>query len=112
MASDADAHRLILRGGGSAAAGYAIRFGARLLFLFVAARLFGVSLFGAYSLAVAAVELAVAIGGLGMKRYLFRLLEERPPDRPAESVVLDAALLVGGASLVLAAAMMLAVTRE
>lgn len=109
MASDADAHRLILRGGGSAAAGYAIRFGARLLFLFVAARLFGVALFGAYSLAVAAVELAVAIGGLGMKRYLFRLLEERPPDRPAEGVVLDAALLVAGASLGLAAAMMLAV---
>jgi O-antigen/teichoic acid export membrane protein len=108
VASDAEAHRLILRGGGSAAAGYVVRFGARLLFLFVAARLFGVALFGAYSLAVAAVELAVAIGGLGMKRYLFRLLEERPADRAPEAVVIDAALLVTGASLGLAVAMMLA----
>lgn len=106
VASDADAHRLIVRGGGSAAAGYVIRFGARLLFLFVAARLFGVALFGAYSLAVAAAELAVAVGGLGMKRYLFRLLEERPPERSPESVVLDAGVLVGTASLLLAAAMM------
>lgn len=109
MASDADAHRLIVRGGGSAAAGYVIRFGARLLFLFVAARLFGVVLFGAFSLAVAAVELAVAVGGLGMKRLLFRLLEERPADRPPESVILDAAILVGAASLILSAAMMLAI---
>ena len=109
MASDADAHRLILRGGGSAAAGYVVRFGARLLFLFVAARLFGVALFGAYSLAVAAVELAVAVGGLGMKRYLFRLIEERPADRAPEAVVIDAALLVLSASLALAFAMMLAI---
>lgn len=109
MATGADVHRLILRGGASAAAGYFIRFGARLLFLFLAARLFGVALFGAYSLAVAAVELAVAVGGLGMKRYLFRLLEERHPDRHPENVVLDAALLVTGASLLLAAIMMAAV---
>jgi O-antigen/teichoic acid export membrane protein len=109
VATGADAHRLILRGGASAAAGYVIRFGARLLFLFLAARLFGVALFGAYSLAVAAVELAVAVGGLGMKRYLFRLLEERHPDRYPENVVLDAAILVAGASLLLAAAMMTAV---
>ena len=108
MASDADAQRLILRGGGSAAAGYVIRFGARLIFLFIAARLFGVALFGAYSLAVAAVELAVAVGGLGMKRYLFRLLEERHPDRAPENVVLDVGLIVFGASTLLAALIMAA----
>ncbi|MGQ0560213.1 MAG: oligosaccharide flippase family protein, partial [Sphingosinicella sp.] len=100
-----DAHRLVMRGGWSAAGGYAIRFGARLLFMFVAARLFGVTLFGAYVLAIAAIELAVAVGGLGMKRYLFRLLEERTPERSPLHVVIDAAILVTVASLLLAAAM-------
>jgi len=105
----ADAERLVLRGGGSAAFGFLIRFGARFLFLFLAARLFGAALFGAYSLAIAAVELAVAVGGLGMKRYLFHLLEHKGADRSAAHVVLDAAVLVTAASLSLAAAMMLAV---
>ena len=109
MASGADAHRLILRGGGSAAAGYVVRFGARLLFMFAAARLFGATLFGAYLLAVAVVELAVAAGGLGMKRYLFRLLEERPAGRPPQHVVLDAAVLVTAAGGLLAAAIMIVV---
>ncbi len=94
---------MILRGGIAAGFGYVVRFGARLLFLFVAARLFGVALFGAFSLAVAAVELAVAIGGLGMKRYLFKLLDERPDGRAPAHVLIDAALLVSGASLLLAA---------
>jgi O-antigen/teichoic acid export membrane protein len=98
-----DAQRMILRGGIAAGLGYVVRFGARLLFLFVAARLFGVALFGAYALAVAAVELAVAVGGLGMKRYLFKLLDERPEQRLAAHVLLDAGLLVTAASLILAA---------
>ncbi len=97
-----------MRGGGAAAFGYVIRLGARLLFLFLAARLFGAALFGAFSLAVAAVELAVAVGGLGMKRYLFQLLEERDEGRPAAHVVLDAALLVTAASTLPAAGLMLA----
>jgi O-antigen/teichoic acid export membrane protein len=110
MASDADAHRLVVRGGSSAAIGFVIRLGARLLFLFLAARLFGAALFGAFSLAVAAVELAVAVGALGMKRYLFQLLAEKSEERPAAHVLLDAALLVAIASAFLAAALMLAAT--
>ena len=55
------AQRLILRGGSSAALGFLIRLGARLLFVFIAGRLFGVALFGAFSIAVAVVELAVTI---------------------------------------------------
>ena len=70
------AQRLILRGGGSAALGFVIRFGARLLFVIVAGRLFGVALFGAFAIAVAVVELAVTLGGAGMKRQLFKLLDE------------------------------------
>jgi O-antigen/teichoic acid export membrane protein len=107
-ASGARAQRLILRGGGSAAIGLVIRFGARLLFVFVAARLFGAALFGAYSLAVALVELGVAVGGLGMKRLLFKLLDEDRSGRPPVHVLLDSAAVVAAASLGLAALLMIA----
>ncbi|HEV2748017.1 MAG TPA: oligosaccharide flippase family protein [Allosphingosinicella sp.] len=107
MKDGVDAHRLIVRGGGSAAIGYAIRFGARLLFLFIAARLFGAALFGAYSLAVAVVELGAAAGGLGLKRLLFKRLDEDRSGRPSAHVLLDAAFVAAAASLGLAAALML-----
>jgi O-antigen/teichoic acid export membrane protein len=100
--TDARAQRTILRGSGSAIAGLLIRFGARLLFVFVAARLFGAALFGAYSLAVAAVELGVAIGVLGMKRILFKLLDEDFSGRPSGHVLLDSAIMVAAAGLLLA----------
>ncbi len=116
MASEEDgpapgdkAQRLILRGGRSAAIGLVIRFGARILFLFVAARLFGALLFGAYSLAVAVVELGVAVGLLGMKRLLFKLLDEDETGREPAHVVVDAALVVGAVSLAIAAGLMLLV---
>ena len=108
-ASGDKAQRLILRGGRSAAIGLVIRFGARILFLFVAARLYGALLFGAYSLAVALVELAVAVGVLGMKRLLFKLLDEDETGRPPGHVLLDAALVVGAVSLAIAAGLMLLV---
>ena len=90
------------------ALGFAIRFGARLLFLYVAARLFGVALFGAYSLAVAAIELAVTIGGLGTKRLLFKFLDEGSDtggdgDLPPTHIVLDSIAAVLAVSLTLAA---------
>jgi O-antigen/teichoic acid export membrane protein len=105
-APDARAQRLILRGGGWATGGLLVRFGARLLFVWMAARLFGATLFGAYSLAVALVELGVTIGGLGLKRLLFKRLDENRSGRPAAHVLLDAAVVVGAASLGLAAAAM------
>jgi O-antigen/teichoic acid export membrane protein len=88
---------VVMRGGVSAAIGFAIRLGARLLFLLVAGRLFGAALFGAFSLGQAVVELAVTLGSVGTKRTLFQFLDERGP-RPAEHVVLDAAALVVVAS--------------
>ncbi|MDB5671803.1 MAG: lipopolysaccharide biosynthesis protein [Alphaproteobacteria bacterium] len=107
MTKDTDAgRRMIVQGSISTALGFGIRLGARLLFLWVAGRLFGVTLFGAFGLAVAVVELAVSAGGLGMKRMLFKLLDERPDDRPAIHIVLDCALLVAAASLLLAAIIM------
>ena len=100
-----EASRIILRGGGSAAAGFAVRLGARLIFLVVAGRLFGPVLFGAFALAVALVELAVTVGGLGTKRTLFQFLDGRGASgRLAAHVVIDAALLVTVTSALIAAA--------
>lgn len=103
------AQRLILRGGSSAALGFLIRLGARLLFVFIAGRLFGVALFGAFSIAIAVVELAVTIGGAGMKRQLFKLLDENHHSRPAPHIVMDGIVLVFIASFLCAAPIMLAV---
>ena len=101
-----DAGRLIVRGAQATAAGFAGRLAARLLFLFVAGRLFGATAFGAYVLAVAGVELAVSVGSLGMKKVIFQLLDRRGDDRALPHILLDAALLVTLASLVIAAIMM------
>ena len=51
--------RTIVRGAQANAAGFLLRFGGRLIFLFVAARLYGAHLYGAFVLAAALVELAV-----------------------------------------------------
>lgn len=103
----ADAGRMIVRGAQATAAGYGGRLAARLLFLFVAGRLFGPGPFGAYVLAVAAVELAVSVGSLGMKKVLFQRLDADQALRPSH-ILLDAALLVGLASLLIAGGMMAA----
>ena len=105
------AGRLILRGTASSALGFGIRFGARFLFLFVAGRLFGATLFGAYSIATAIVEAGVIAGGLSTKWMLFKWLNERDPDagRPAVHIVLDTALMVLAASSALALTVMLLV---
>ncbi len=97
-----------MRGGWSAAAGFAVRLGARLLFLLVAGRLFGATLFGAFSLAVAVVELAVTIGAIGTKRTLFQFLDEHGPraEGPLAHVAIDAAVLVAVTSTLLAVAVM------
>src|SRR3954467_162591 len=102
-----DAGAMIVRGAQATAAGFAGRLGARLLFLFVAGRLYGPAPFGAYVLAVAAVELAVSVGSLGMKKIVFQRLHEGG-DRPRGHILLDAALLVALASGAFAAAMMAA----
>lgn len=103
------AQRLILRGGRSAAFGFVIRFGARLLFVFVAGRLFGAALFGAYAVAVAVVELAVTIGGAGLKRQIFKLLDEDAEGRAPPHILLDAMILVLIASLACAGPILLTI---
>ena len=94
----------ITRGARANAAGLLLRLGARLAFLFVAARLFGAQAFGNYVLAVALVELAVSLGSLSTKKTLFPILDRAAQGaaRPVFHYVLDAAGMVLAASLVLA----------
>jgi len=106
MRKENRAARLIVRGTASSALGFGIRFGARFLFLFVAGRLFGATLFGAYSIATAVVEAGVIAGGLSTKWMLFIWLNERDPDRPAVHIVLDTALMVFAASTAIALVLM------
>lgn len=112
---------MILRGAFSTAFGFVIRLGARFLFLFVAGRLFGAGLFGAYSIAVAVLEASVGLTGLSLKKTLFQLLdrnveagqletESKRAGRPDFHIVLDAALLVVMASAGVAALIMGATT--
>ncbi|HYI64078.1 MAG TPA: oligosaccharide flippase family protein [Allosphingosinicella sp.] len=96
---------MILRGASASVAGLGVRLGARLLFLIVAGQLYGAVLFGAFSLAVAAIELGVALGGLSMKRLIFQHLDERGA-RPADHVLADALVLVILVSLALAGSIM------
>jgi O-antigen/teichoic acid export membrane protein len=108
MTDSSRAQRILLRGSGSSALGFLVRLGARALLLVVAARLFGPALFGGYALAVATVELLVAVAGLAMKRQVFQLLDERG-DRAPGHVLLDAAILVTLAGAILGGGMALAV---
>lgn len=105
MSSGEDPGLTILRGAQAIALGFLLRFGGRLVFLFVAARLYGAHLYGAFVLAAALVELAVGIGGLATKKTLYPLLDrgEESGDRPLGHILIDAALLVTAASLALAA---------
>ena len=104
--------RLILRGAVSTGFGFAIRLGARLIFLFVAGHLFGAVLFGAYSLGVAIVEASVGLAGLSLKKTLFQMLDRHATRNEAAAfhVVIDAAILVVAASAALAAAIMVTVS--
>ena len=92
-----------MRGAQASAAGFIVRLAARLLFLLIAARLFGPAAFGAFAVAVAIVELIVAAGSLGTKKTAFQLLESDSarPGRPAAHRLMDLALLVAGTSLFL-----------
>lgn len=103
MSGKDEGGRLIVRGAQATWIGFAIRLAGRLAFLFVAGRLFGAAAFGAFALAVAAVELAVGVGSLGTKKTLFQLLDgEWAKDaRPLSHALIDAAFLVTLASLLL-----------
>lgn len=103
--------RVIVRGSLASAGGFFVRFFARIAFLIVAGRLFGASLFGAYSIGTALVEIGVLAGGLGTRWMLFQWLDEHDgaSERPAVHALFDAGLLVAAASAVVAGSAMTAV---
>ncbi|MFL6845425.1 MAG: lipopolysaccharide biosynthesis protein [Allosphingosinicella sp.] len=105
MSVGGDPGRLIVRGALASALGFAVRFGARFVFLFVAGRLYGGAVFGAYSLALATVEAAVVMAGLSTRWALFKWLDRESPTRPPLHTILDAAVLVGFAASAIAAAL-------
>lgn len=104
--AEADASRLVMRGAVATGAGFALRLGARVGFLFLAGRLFGARTFGQYALGVAAVESGVGLAGLSLKKVLFQLLDDNAGARPDAHVVLDACALVLTASAAVAAFVM------
>lgn len=107
MSGDAQAQQVIVRGAGTNALSFVLRFAARAGFLWVAARLYGAAAYGAFSFAVAVIELAVPIASLGLKRMIFPWLEQEADQRGAAHVLLDA-LSIGIAGSVLLAALMMA----
>ncbi|HEY0412334.1 MAG TPA: oligosaccharide flippase family protein [Allosphingosinicella sp.] len=109
MSVHAEPGRLIVRGAVASALGFAVRFGARFLFLLVAGRLYGGAAFGAYSLALATVEAAVVMAGLSTRWILFKWLDRETDTRPSLHTILDAVLLVGFAASAIAAALAAAI---
>ncbi len=102
-AQNADGNERLHRGALAVGGGFAIKFGARLSFLLVAAVLYGATLYGAYSVALAVVEVSVTIGGAGMKTMLFQILENKEhPTSPGERL-LETGLIVVSASLLVSA---------
>ncbi|GAC1612773.1 MAG: hypothetical protein NVS3B27_07450 [Novosphingobium sp.] len=101
MAADTRAQKVIVRGAGTNALSFVLRFAARAGFLWIGAPLYGAATYGAFSLAVAVVELAVPIASLGLKRMIFPWLEQEAGSRNPAHVLLDAlAISILGTTLV------------
>ena len=87
----------LAKGGRTNVAGFVLRLGARIPFLFIAGHLYGAALVGRFAVAVVVVELAALIATLGLKRGLAQALAQT--DRPHAAVVFDALALAFVASL-------------
>ncbi len=106
MAAPYTPQKLIMRGAGSAALTFLLKFAARASMLFIAAKLYGVKVFGAFALAVAVIELLVPLANLGLKRMIFPWLEDEASSRRPAHIFLDALLLSGVTGLAAAGALM------
>lgn len=106
MSAEAPAQQVIVRSAGTNALSFVLRFAARAGFLWVAARLYGASTYGAFSFAVAVIELAVPIASLGLKRMIFPWLEQEADRHGAAHVLLDALAIGLAGSLLMAVLIM------
>ena len=110
MAADTQAQQVIVRGAGTNALSFVLRFAARAGFLWIGAHLYGAATYGAFSLAVAIVELAVPIASLGLKRTIFPWLEQEAGAGNPAHVLLDA-LVIGAVGTAIVALVILLATR-
>ncbi|WP_084445867.1 lipopolysaccharide biosynthesis protein [Sphingomonas sp. TDK1] len=97
-AQSSEGNRRLHRGALAVGGGFAIKFGARISFLLVAAVLYGATLYGAYSVALAIVEVSITIGGAGMKTMLFQILENTEHSTSPGDRLLETGLIVVGVS--------------
>jgi hypothetical protein len=88
----------LAKGGRTNVAGFVLRLGARIPFLFIAGHMYGAALVGRFAIAVVVVEFAALIATLGLKRGLAQALSAT--DRPHNHVVFDALALALIASLI------------
>ena len=91
----------IARGAGANFAGFLVRLGSRLPFLFLAVALFGNELYGRYNYTITTIEIAAAFATFGLKRSLFKFIHDRAYAKLycPEQVILTAlcwSLTVGG----------------
>jgi O-antigen/teichoic acid export membrane protein len=87
----------LAKGGRTNVAGFVLRLGARIPFLFIAGHLYGAALVGRFAVAVVVVELAALVATLGLKRGLAQALSSTT--RPHAAVVFDALALAFVVSL-------------
>ena len=93
----------LAKGGRTNVAGFILKLGARIPFLFIAGHLYGAALVGRFAIAVVVVELAALVATLGLKRGLAQALSSA--ERPHNHVVFDALALALVASLIASAAL-------
>lgn len=91
----------LAKGGRTNVAGFVLKLGARIPFLFIAGHMYGAALVGRFAIAVVVVELAALIATLGLKRGLAQALSST--DRPHNHVVFDALALALTVSLIASA---------
>ncbi|MBB3348219.1 MULTISPECIES: lipopolysaccharide biosynthesis protein [unclassified Sphingomonas] len=91
----------LAKGGRTNVAGFILKLGARIPFLFIAGHLYGAALVGRFAIAVVVVELAALVATLGLKRGLAQALSSA--ERPHNHVVFDALALALVASLIASA---------
>lgn len=87
----------LAKGGRTNVAGFVLKLGARIPFLFIAGHFYGAALVGRFAIAVVVVELAALIATLGLKRGLAQALSST--ERPHACVVFDALAVAFLASL-------------